>query len=54
MAKTAFLGLGLMVNPNTGHLAKAGRDVAAYNHTTASADVARARTGFCAQPALVN
>ena len=31
MAKTAFIGLGVMGAPMAGHLAKAGHDVAVYN-----------------------
>jgi 3-hydroxyisobutyrate dehydrogenase-like beta-hydroxyacid dehydrogenase len=33
MAKTAFIGLGVMGAPMAGHLAKAGHDVAVYNRT---------------------
>ena len=38
MAKTAFLGLGVMGFPMAGHLIKAGHEVTAYNRTTAKAD----------------
>lgn len=33
MAKTAFIGLGVMGSPMAGHLARAGHDVAVYNRT---------------------
>ncbi len=33
MAKTAFIGLGVMGAPMAGHLARAGHDVAVYNRT---------------------
>jgi len=33
MAKTAFIGLGVMGGPMAGHLAKAGHDVAVYNRS---------------------
>jgi 3-hydroxyisobutyrate dehydrogenase len=33
MAKTAFIGLGVMGGPMAGHLAAAGHDVAVYNRT---------------------
>ncbi len=33
MAKTAFIGLGVMGAPMAGHLAKAGHDVSVYNRT---------------------
>jgi 3-hydroxyisobutyrate dehydrogenase len=33
MAKTAFIGLGVMGGPMAGHLARAGHDVAVYNRT---------------------
>jgi len=33
MAKTAFIGLGVMGGPMAGHLARAGQDVAVYNRT---------------------
>lgn len=33
MAKTAFIGLGVMGWPMAGHLARAGHDVAVYNRT---------------------
>lgn len=37
MAKTAFIGLGVMGYPMAGHLAKAGHEVAVYNRTAAKA-----------------
>lgn len=33
MAKTAFIGLGVMGSPMAGHLAKAGHEVAVYNRS---------------------
>jgi 3-hydroxyisobutyrate dehydrogenase-like beta-hydroxyacid dehydrogenase len=33
MAKTAFIGLGVMGGPMAGHLARAGHDVRVYNRT---------------------
>ncbi|HYD71548.1 MAG TPA: NAD(P)-binding domain-containing protein, partial [Candidatus Binatia bacterium] len=33
MAKTAFIGLGVMGAPMAGHLARAGHDVRVYNRT---------------------
>ena len=38
MAKTAFLGLGVMGYPMAGHLKKGGHEVAVYNRTTAKAE----------------
>ncbi len=38
MAKTAFLGLGVMGYPMAGHLAAAGHEVRVYNRTTAKAE----------------
>ena len=38
MAKTAFLGLGVMGYPMAGHLARAGHDVTVYNRTGAKAE----------------
>jgi len=38
MAKTAFLGLGVMGYPMAGHLKAAGHEVTVYNRTTAKAD----------------
>ncbi|WP_022706458.1 NAD(P)-dependent oxidoreductase [Paracoccus zeaxanthinifaciens] len=38
MAKTAFLGLGVMGFPMAGHLAAAGHDVTVYNRTSAKAE----------------
>ncbi|MGB0412393.1 MAG: NAD(P)-dependent oxidoreductase [Pikeienuella sp.] len=37
MAKTAFIGLGVMGYPMAGHLARAGHEVAVYNRTAAKA-----------------
>src|SRR5215467_8830816 len=33
MAKTAFIGLGVMGSPMAGHLANAGHEVAVYNRS---------------------
>lgn len=38
MAKTAFLGLGVMGYPMAGHLVTAGHDVSVWNRTTAKAE----------------
>lgn len=38
MAKTAFLGLGVMGYPMAGHLVKAGHEVTVYNRTATKAD----------------
>ena len=38
MAKTAFIGLGVMGYPMAGHLKKGGHEVAVYNRTTAKAE----------------
>ncbi len=38
MAKTAFLGLGVMGYPMAGHLAKAGHEVTVWNRTTAKSE----------------
>ena len=38
MAKTAFLGLGVMGYPMAGHLKTAGHDVTVYNRTAAKAE----------------
>ena len=46
MAKTAFIGLGVMGGPMAGHLARAGHDVAVYNRTEEKArDWAQKHTG---------
>ena len=37
MAKTAFLGLGVMGYPMAGHLKKSGHQVTVYNRTGAKA-----------------
>ena len=39
MAKTAFLGLGVMGFPVAGHLARAGHDVTVYNRTASKAEL---------------
>lgn len=38
MARTAFLGLGVMGYPMAGHLVKAGHEVTVFNRTNAKAD----------------
>jgi 3-hydroxyisobutyrate dehydrogenase-like beta-hydroxyacid dehydrogenase len=38
MAKTAFLGLGVMGYPMAGHLKRAGHEVAVWNRTTSKAE----------------
>lgn len=38
MAKTAFLGLGVMGYPMAGHLAREGHNVTVYNRTTSKAE----------------
>ena len=38
MAKTAFIGLGVMGYPMAGHLAQAGHEVTVYNRTAAKAE----------------
>ncbi|MFN3314753.1 MAG: NAD(P)-binding domain-containing protein, partial [Hyphomonas sp.] len=38
MARTAFLGLGVMGFHMAGHLARAGRSVTVWNRTAAKAD----------------
>ena len=38
MAKTAFLGLGVMGYPMAGHLARTGHDVTVYNRTVSKAE----------------
>ena len=52
MAKTTFLGLGVMGAPMAGYLAKAGHDVTVYNRTTSKAEAwTKANTGaFAATP----
>lgn len=42
MARTAFLGLGVMGAPMAGHLARAGHDVTVWNRTPAKAQAWRA------------
>ena len=49
MAKTAFIGLGVMGYPMAGHLAKAGHEVTVYNRTGAKAEAwAKAHGGATA------
>jgi 3-hydroxyisobutyrate dehydrogenase-like beta-hydroxyacid dehydrogenase len=43
--KLAFIGLGVMGYPMTGHLARAGHDVTVYNRNAAKADAWRAEFG---------
>lgn len=52
MARTAFLGLGVMGYPMAGHLKTAGHEVSVYNRTTAKAEAwAQAHNGtFGASP----
>ena len=38
MAKTAFIGLGVMGYPMAGHLRAKGHEVTVYNRTTAKAE----------------
>lgn len=46
MAKTTFIGLGVMGGPMAGHLARAGHDVAVFNRTEEKArDWAQKHTG---------
>ena len=45
MAKTAFLGLGVMGYPMAGWLTKAGHEVTVYNRTAAKAEAWRAEYG---------
>ena len=45
MAKSAFLGMGVMGYPMAGHIAAAGHDVTVYNRTTAKAKVWAAHHG---------
>ncbi|WP_425092815.1 NAD(P)-dependent oxidoreductase [Tropicimonas sp. S265A] len=45
MAKTAFIGLGVMGFPMAGHLASAGHDVTVYNRTTSKAEAWAAQHG---------
>ncbi|MEM7524832.1 MAG: NAD(P)-dependent oxidoreductase [Pseudomonadota bacterium] len=48
MAKTAFIGLGVMGYPMAGHLAKAGHEVTVYNRTAAKAKAWAAAHGGAA------
>ena len=50
MAKTAFIGLGVMGYPMAGHLKKAGHDVTVFNRTGAKAEQWVAEHGGTAQP----
>ncbi|MEO1000742.1 MAG: NAD(P)-dependent oxidoreductase [Pseudomonadota bacterium] len=50
MAKTAFIGLGVMGAPMAGHLAAAGHDVTVYNRTGAKAEAWVAAHGGRAAP----
>jgi 3-hydroxyisobutyrate dehydrogenase len=53
MAKTAFIGLGVMGFPMAGHLAAKGHEVTVYNRTRAKAEAWAARHGgaFAETPA---
>ncbi|MFP4273555.1 MAG: NAD(P)-dependent oxidoreductase [Paracoccaceae bacterium] len=50
MAKTAFLGLGVMGFPMAGHLAGAGHEVTVYNRTAAKAEAWVAQHGGASAP----
>ncbi len=50
MAKTAFIGLGVMGFPMAGHLTKGGHSVTVYNRTPAKADQWQAEYGGDAAP----
>ena len=50
MAKTAFIGLGVMGFPMAGHLTKGGHSVTVYNRTPAKADKWQAEYGGDAAP----
>ncbi|TJZ89567.1 NAD(P)-dependent oxidoreductase [Paracoccus gahaiensis] len=50
MAKTAFLGLGVMGFPMAGHLAKAGHQVTVYNRSPAKAEAWTAEHGGASAP----
>ena len=50
MAKTAFIGLGVMGYPMAGHLAKAGHEVTVYNRTGAKAEAWAKEHGGKAAP----
>ena len=45
MAKTAFIGLGVMGYPMAGHMAKAGHEVTVYNRTFSKAEAWAAEHG---------
>ncbi len=50
MARTAFIGLGVMGFPMAGHLTKGGHSVTVYNRTPAKADQWQAEYGGNAAP----
>ncbi|MEM8753605.1 MAG: NAD(P)-dependent oxidoreductase [Pseudomonadota bacterium] len=50
MAKTAFIGLGVMGYPMAGHLAKAGHEVTVYNRTASKAEAWAKEHGGAAAP----
>ncbi|MEL7463660.1 MAG: NAD(P)-dependent oxidoreductase [Pseudomonadota bacterium] len=50
MAKTAFIGLGVMGYPMAGHLAKAGHEVTVYNRTASKAEAWAKEHGGKAAP----
>ncbi|MGB0505456.1 MAG: NAD(P)-dependent oxidoreductase [Pikeienuella sp.] len=50
MAKTAFIGLGVMGYPMAGHLAAAGHEVVVYNRTSAKAEAWVAEHGGASAP----
>ncbi|MFT5344729.1 MAG: 3-hydroxyisobutyrate dehydrogenase [Sulfitobacter sp.] len=54
MAKTAFLGLGVMGAPMAGYLAKAGHEVSVFNRTAAKAEAWVGKHGgrFAASPRM--
>lgn len=54
MAKTAFLGLGVMGAPMAGYLAKAGHEVSVFNRTAVKAEAWVAKHGgrFAASPRM--
>ena len=49
MAKTAFIGLGVMGYPMAGHMVKAGHEVTVYNRTFAKAEAWAAEHGGAAK-----
>ncbi len=50
MARTAFLGLGVMGYPMAGHLKSAGHEVTVYNRTAAKAEAWAAEHGGASAP----